>query len=58
LKNLQTRAESSIRGDNRGLYKITIELAGQHNKQQKVILDKNGELLVSNDDQLKRWKEF
>jgi hypothetical protein len=40
------------------LYKITKELAGPHNKQQKVILDKNGKLLVSNVDQLKRWREF
>jgi hypothetical protein len=37
---------------------LTKELAGRHNKQQKVILDEIRKLLVSNDDQLKRWREF
>jgi hypothetical protein len=41
--------------DNRDLNKITKELTGGHNHQQKVIFDKNGKLLVSNDDQLKSW---
>jgi hypothetical protein len=54
---LQTK-KAAYRGDNRSLYKITKELAGRQKNQEKVNLDKNEKILVSNDHKLKGEERF
>ncbi|KAK2181257.1 hypothetical protein NP493_404g00033 [Ridgeia piscesae] len=39
------------------LYKITRKLAGKYKRTDRPIKDKNGNVLTSDEDQLKRWRE-
>ena len=39
------------------LYEITRQLAGKYKRTDRPIKDKNGSVLTSDEDQLKRWRE-
>ena len=39
------------------LYEITRKLAGKYKRTDRPIKDKNGNVLTSDEDQLKRWRE-
>lgn len=58
INALATEAEEAAsRCDSRTVYRITKELTGVQSSKQHLVKDIDGSLLVSDEDQLKRWKE-
>lgn len=57
-EDLATKAqEAESEGNIKELHKITKILANRKVKQQKPIKDRNGNIIVEENEQLKRWKE-
>ena len=58
IENLAKEAEdASAQGNMKQLYEITGKLAGKYKRTDRPIKDKNGNVLTSDEDQLKRWRE-
>ncbi|KAK2174946.1 hypothetical protein NP493_766g01027 [Ridgeia piscesae] len=58
IEDLAKAAEdASTQGNMKQLFGITRTLAGKYKRTDKPIKDKNGNVLTSNEDQLKRWRE-
>lgn len=58
MEDLAKKAETAAaRNDAAELYKITRQISGRKNRAQKPIADENGKLLVTMEDQLRRWRE-
>ena len=49
--------DASAQGNMKQLYEITRKLAGKYKRTDRPIKDKNGNVLTSGEDQLKRWRE-
>ena len=49
--------DASAQGNNKQLYDITRKLAETYKHTDRPIKDKNGNVLTSDEDQLKRWRE-
>ena len=49
--------EASAHGNMKQLYDITRTLAGKYKHTDRPIKDKNGNVLTSDEDQMKRWRE-
>jgi hypothetical protein len=57
-ENLATEAETAARKqDMKTLYKITTELRGGHKNTEPPVKDKNGLVITSETEKIKRWKE-
>ena len=58
IEDLAKEAEdASAQGNMKQLYEITRKLAGKYKRTDRPIKDKNGNVLTSDEDQLKRWRE-
>ena len=58
IEDLAKEAEdASAQGNMKQLYEITRKLAGKYKATDRPIKDKNGNVLTSDEDQLKRWRE-
>ncbi|KAK2183036.1 hypothetical protein NP493_326g00029 [Ridgeia piscesae] len=58
IEDLAKEAEdASAQGNMKQLYEITRKLAGKYKRTDRPIKDKNGNILTSHEDQLKRWRE-
>ena len=58
IEDLAKEAEdASAQGNMKQLYDITRKLAGKYKRTDRPIKDKNGNVLTSDEDQLKRWRE-
>ena len=58
IEDLAKEAEdASAQGNMKQLYDITRKLAGKYKNTDRPIKDKNGNVLTSDEDQLKRWRE-
>ena len=58
IEDLAKEAEdASAQGNMKKRYAITRQLAGKYKHIHRPIKDKNGNVLTSDEDQLKRWKE-
>ena len=58
IEDLAKEAEdASTQGNMKQLYEITRKLAGKYKTTDRPIKDKNGNVLTSDEDQLKRWRE-
>ena len=49
--------DASAQGNMKQLYEITRTLAGKYKRTDRPIKDKNGNMLTSYEDQLKKWRE-
>ena len=49
--------DASAQGNMKQLYEITRKLAGKYKRTDRPIKDKNGNVLTSDEDQLKRWRD-
>ena len=58
IEDLAKEAEdASAQGNMKQLYDVTRKLAGKYKNTDRPIKDKNGNVLTSDEDQLKRWRE-
>ena len=58
IEDLAKEAEDASAQENmKQLYDITRKLAGKYKRTDRPIKDKNGNVLTSDEDQLKRWRE-
>ena len=58
IEDLAKEAEdASAQGNMKQLYDITRKLARKYKHTDRPIKDKNGNVLTSDEDQLKRWRE-
>ena len=58
IEDLAKEAEdASAQGNMKQLYDVTRKLAGKYKHTDRPIKDKNGNVLTSDEDQMKRWRE-
>ena len=58
IEELAREAEdASAQGNMKQLYEITRTFAGKYKRTDRPIKDKNGNVLTSDEDQLKKWRE-